>query len=815
MKLLPYLALFVLLSSVLIPLVVNTVSAGPEDILWSDARPYRAISPLIPESGIMFHEPVSKVFSGAAQGVVRGEDVRFANAKKGAMEDWLQDNVDLAGADNNQDVRLQAAGAAALVPYRDPSQKFSRNILITRDFGTTPVQTEPVLAVNPNDPEHLVMGTIDYNFANVVSYVSRDGGQTWDGAFQSKYLQEDLGAAGDPIAAFDRKGSVYMGCISIGSDDFSLGGTPLQESVSSISITRSDDGGETWLQPISSARSTISLTYSQNQFEGESTNVTSSGTLRFGFLDKPWIATGPNPENLDEDIVYVVYTHFVTRYDFFFALDGAILYFRYPVLETTIEMVKSEDYGMTWSNPLPVSPTVYSAYAGSGGGGNENQFAEETDRVVQFPHVFTHDDGTVYVAYHDSTDDGPFEGLAETHIVRSDDGGDSFSISERVATFNEPFYRSRNAPFRSWASAMPRGAVSDVDGSISLVFGGRPSDKPTDDGDVYFARSTDQGASWSTPKRINDDGSSAFQFFPALDVGPDGSIHAFFGDFRDSPSEITYHMYYTRSDDGGETWLPNSRITDYPTNPNKAFPRGAFIGDYNDIKAVADDVYMIWTDGRLGEMTGMNQKIAFARTKPMPTPSIFISPPSGPGGRDVRISGFDFQPDQEIYISVSGVIISSARTNDDGLFNTDIFIPIAGEGAHTILAIEASGNVAAASFFMDFGFNNLDQLETRLSDISQSIFDMLQTQPVSNSPPNEIPVPPPIAPELGDLSNLPVQINELQNDVSAISDKTNTFETLIYTLLAMILAIVVVVFISISKENGIDLKNIRELMNKS
>ena len=116
---------------------------------------------------------------------------------------------------------------------------------------------------------------------------------------------------------------------------------------------------------------------------------------------------------------------------------------------------------------------------------------------------------------------------------------------------------------------------------------------------------------------------------------------------------------------------------------------------------------------------------------------------------------------------------------------------------------------------MDFGFNNLDQLETRLSDISESIFDMLQTQPVSNSPPNENPVSPSISPELGDLSNLPVQINELQNDVSAISDKTNTFETLIYTLLAMILAIVVVVFISISKENGIDLKNIRGLMNKS
>jgi len=813
MKIFPYFALFILVFTLLIPLY-NPASAGPEDILWSGARPYRAISPLIPESGIMFHEPVSKVFSGAAQGVVRGEDVRFANAKKGAMEDWLKDNVDLAGADNNQDVRFQAAGAAALVPYRDPSQKFSRNILITRDFGTTPVQTEPILAVNPNDPEHLVMGTIDYNFANVVSYVSRDGGQTWAGAFQSKYLQEDLGAAGDPIAAFDRKGNVYMGCISIGSDDFSLGGTPLQETVSSISITRSSDGGETWLQPISSARSTISLVYSKTQYEGQTTNVTSSGTLRFGFLDKPWITTGPNPENLDEDIIYVTYTHFVTRYDFFFALDGAILYFRYPVLETTIQLVKSEDYGMTWSEPLAVSPTVYSTYGGAGGG-EGGPLGEEHDRVVQFSNVFTHDDGTLYIAYHDSTDDGPFEGLGEIHVARSDDGGESISINERVATFNEPFYRSRNAPFRSWASAAPRGAVSDVDGSVSLVFGGRPSDKPTDDGDVYFVRSTNQGESWSLPKRINDDTKSAFQFFPALDVGPDGNIHVFFGDFRDSLSEITYHMYYTRSDDGGKTWLPNSRITDYPTNPNKAFPRGAFIGDYNDIKAVADDVYMIWTDGRLGEISGMNQKIAFARTKAMPTPSIFISPPSGPGGRDVRISGFDFQPDQEIYISVSGVIISSTRTNDDGLFNTDIFIPIAGEGAHTILAIEASGNVASASFFMDFGFNNLEQLENRLTDISESIFDMLQTQPSSNSPVPPIIPSNDIASELGDLSNLPVQINQLQRDVSDISDKTNTFETLIYTLLAMILAIVVVVFLSISRENGIDMKKIRELMNKS
>ena len=792
-----YLLAFLLLLSLFAP-VINSVLAGPEDILWSKARPFRAISPLIPESGIMFHAPIAKTLSGSAERVVTGQDYRFDNAKKQAIEDWKN---------NPGDVIMQAAGGVALVPYRDPSQKFSRNILITRDYGNVPVQTEPAMAVNPNDPDHIVVGTIDYNFANVVSYVSIDGGQSWQGAFQSKYLSGDLGAAGDPILTFDRKGNVYMGCISIGSEDFNLGGVPFQEVVSSISITRSSDGGETWQQPISSARSSITLNVQQTEAGGNLNITSSGGTLKFGFLDKPWIASGPNPENLDEDIIYVVYTHFVTRYDFSFALGGAFLYFRNPVLETTIELVKSDDYGQTWSDPIAVSPTVFSTYSAGGG---EGQFENEQDRVVQFPHVFTGLDGTAYIGYLDSTDDGPFEGIAEIHIARSDDGGDSISTNNRVSTFNEPFYRSRNAPFRSWATAFPRGDVSDIDGSISLTFGGRPSDKPTDDGDIFFTRSTDRGESWSLPKTINDDTGNSFQFFPTLDIDKNGIIHAFFGDFRDSPSEIKYHMYYTRSEDNGNTWLPNSRITDFPTNPNRAFPSGAFIGDYNEIKATGDEVYMVWTDGRLGEFGGFNQKIAFARTSPMPTPSIFLSPPNGPGGRDVQISGFDFQPDQAIYITVSGVIVSTTRTDENGLFNTRIFIPIAGQGAHSVTAIEASGNVATASFYMDFGFDNLASLSGLLKTSSSSIIDTLQNFTNSFSM-NVAPSSPQVSEDLSSLQGLPDQIQRLQDDINSISTKTENFQTVLYTIVASLIAVLVLAFISLNKTKTLTSKKIRRL----
>ena len=788
---------FILLFSLFSPML-NSALAGPEDIIWSDARPFRAISPLIPESGILFHEPIANKLSGSSERVVTGQDFRFDNAKKQAIEDWKN---------NPDDVKMQAAGAAALVPYRDPSQKFSRNILITRDYGTVPVQTEPAMAVNPNDPDHIVVGTIDYNFANVVSYISIDGGQSWQGAYQSKYLAEDLGAAGDPILTFDRKGNVYMGCISVGSEDFNLGGVPLQEVVSSISITRSSDGGETWQQPISSARSSITLDF-QPSADAGNPNSTSTGTLKFGFLDKPWIASGPNPENPDEDIIYVVYTHFVTRYDFSFALGGALLYFRYPVLETTIELVKSEDSGQSWTDPIAISPTVTSTYSAGGG---EGQFENESDRVVQFPHVFTGEDGTAYFGYLDSTDDGPFKGLAEIHIARSDDGGDSISSNTRVATFNEPFYKSRNAPFRSWANAFPRGSVSDVDGSLSLTFGGRPSDKPTDDGDVFFTRSTDRGESWSLPKTINDDPGSSFQFFPTLDIDKNGVIHAFFGDFRDSPSEITYHMYYTRSDDNGNTWLPNSRITDFPTNPNRAFPSGSFIGDYNDIKATGDEVYMVWTDGRLGEFGGFNQKIAFARTGPMPTPSIFLSPPNGPGGRDVQISGFDFQPDQEIYITVSGVMVSTTRTDENGLFNTRIFIPIAGQGAHSVTAIEATGNVATASFYMDFGFDNLASLSDSFKTSSSSIIASFQNFTNSFSM-SVAPSSPQVSEDLSSLKGLPDQIQQLQDDINSISVVTENFQTVLYTIIASMMAVLVLAFISLNKKKNIPTsKQIRRL----
>ena len=102
-------------------------------------------------------------------------------------------------------------------------------------------------------------------------------------------------------------------------------------------------------------------------------------------------------------------------------------------------------------------------------------------------------------------------------------------------------------------------------------------------------------------------------------------------------------------------------MTDFPSNPNYAFPGGAFIGDYFTIKATETDVYMAWPDARLGEYGPLNQKIGFARKELMPLPSIFLSPPSGAGGKDITIQGSNFQPDQDVYLEISGAVISTVQ----------------------------------------------------------------------------------------------------------------------------------------------------------
>lgn len=650
-------------------------------------------------------------------------------------------------------------GAGVLVPYRDPAPAFSRNLLMSRDYSERTLQTEPDLDVNPLDPDHIVVGTIDYNFPSNSAYVSIDGGQSWTGPIQTKYLRDDLAGAGDPVVKFDSKGNVYMASISLGFDEYKIGIATGETLVSSIAVAASVDGGFTWADPVSTSRSGVEFVPANEEQGGAMDEFgRPRGQLKVSFLDKPWMAIGPHPTIEDQDIIYVTYVKFTTVYDILYLGELPVL--GAPVTQSTPELVSSTDGGQTWSEPVAVGPTVQRLPGAEEGGQEAESESEEGSaaesqkerteqalaqlnqgvgerqllqgyqqlqepeggeaegerRVLQGVTPAVDSKGNVFVYWIDSTDDDSQKGLGEFYMTKSEDAGVNWSKPKKIASFLETPFRPRNSFFRYWASIFPKVAVGPKD-EMYIVWTALPPENPLDEGDVYMIRSTDGGNKWSRPKRLNTDETNAAQFFPAVDVAPDGTVHVMWGDMRDDKVETRYHIYYTTSSDQGETWgfkneelgldVGDTRVTDFPTNPNRAFPSGLFIGDYFAIAATNKDAYMVWADGRLGEYGGVNQKIAFARKRQVPSPEIFVSPNTGAGGETVTVQGFGFQPDITYYLRVAGTTVANGRTDGNGEMTASVFMPISGEGAHPVALVDDSGNVASTTFYMEFGFDNI------------------------------------------------------------------------------------------------------------
>lgn len=111
-----------------------------------------------------------------------------------------------------------------------------------------------------------------------------------------------------------------------------------------------------------------------------------------------------------------------------------------------------------------------------------------------------------------------------------------------------------------------------------------------DDTDVWLAKSTDQGKTWSKPIRVNNDKPGNHQFFTWMTLDPQtGYLYFVFYDRRGLKGKET-NVYLARSTDGGATFK-NIKINDTPFSPNE----GIFFGDYNNIVARGSVVRPVWT----------------------------------------------------------------------------------------------------------------------------------------------------------------------------------------------------------------------------
>ncbi|MEI7501112.1 MAG: T9SS type A sorting domain-containing protein [Bacteroidota bacterium] len=141
----------------------------------------------------------------------------------------------------------------------------------------------------------------------------------------------------------------------------------------------------------------------------------------------------------------------------------------------------------------------------------------------------------------------------------------------------------------------------------------------SDPADVMFAKSMDGGFIFWPPKRINTDvDTDHYQWFGTMSVAPNGRIDVIWLDTRDSaPGSFLSALYYCYSDDQGETWSINKKLSDQ-FDPKVGYPQQDKMGDYFDMVSDNSGAHLAWANTFNGEqdvyysyimpqITGMNE----------------------------------------------------------------------------------------------------------------------------------------------------------------------------------------------------------------
>jgi len=136
-----------------------------------------------------------------------------------------------------------------------------------------------------------------------------------------------------------------------------------------------------------------------------------------------------------------------------------------------------------------------------------------------------------------------------------------------------------------------------------------------DGADIYVQRSTDGGLTFSAPQVVNaKPGNDRAQWFPWVTVdATTGRVHLFYYDQGAARSGDLSRVSYVFSDNGGQSWKHQSRLSDVDFKAGWGNDTGQpNLGDYNQAVAQNGDLFAVWaqtelpgfTDGQ--PSTGMN-----------------------------------------------------------------------------------------------------------------------------------------------------------------------------------------------------------------
>ena len=405
---------------------------------------------------------------------------------------------------------------------------FSRLLISQSRYKNILISTES----EPNELSAAIH-PFDKNYLVLASNIdgfhySLDGGLTWN---TKKITNPVYGIWGDPVLVYDTKGSLYYFHLASSTNHW----------YDAIVCEKSYDGGITW----------------------NDTGV-AFGNNPPHMQDKEWAVCDMTYSPYRNNI-YAVWTQCGQDY---YESESAT---RNPEENagTNIFFSRSDDEGATWSDMMRINKK----------NGTQCSIVEKT--VLGATNCIG-PNGEVYVTWvseegliFDKSTDAGMTWLDKDIIVSKIPNGFKLDVPEIYRCFGFPsiscdqsYGPGKGNIYISWADQ--RNGVYDTD--------------------IWFVKSTDNGITWTSPKRINNDVMARHQFFNWHTIDQStGYIYIVFYDRRNYEDEET-DVYLAKSTDGGETFS-NERISQWSFKPDKSI----FFGDYINVTASNGRIRPYWS----------------------------------------------------------------------------------------------------------------------------------------------------------------------------------------------------------------------------